>query len=61
MLKLSQIRLNQAAHFGRGLLIGAGLSIVIPEGTEAMWEHAPPGTEQSRWMALSLLSGFIFM
>lgn len=62
LVNFTPSRLAQAQHLGRGLLLGAGLAIVIPEGVETVYDNAPNGGEgQSQPIAMALLTGFIFM
>ena len=68
-LKENSIKLFQL--YGVGLLLGAALSVILPEGVEAVYgagteqhhgesdEHDHTG--QSRYIALALLGGFITM
>jgi zinc transporter 9 len=47
--------------FGNGLLLGAALGIVIPEGVEALGESARGEDFPTPRLALALLAGFAFM
>jgi len=62
MFKLSEKRLKDISVYGGGLLLGAALSIVIPEGIEAVYDATDKGSEHnSTWLALALLLGFLAM
>jgi zinc transporter 9 len=58
MVKMSQAKQKALSLYGIGLLLGAALSVVIPEGIETLYDAA---SEQSRAVALSLVAGFLFM
>ena len=62
---LSERRIRNLSDFGTGLLIGAALSIVLPEGVEAVYSSRRGSDgdhdEQTRGIALALLLGFVLM
>ncbi|QRW20415.1 ZIP Zinc/iron transport family protein [Rhizoctonia solani] len=69
ILTFSKTRISQISTIGTGLLLGAAMGIVIPEGIEAL-HHANESTRTSekgedevptRTIALCLLSGFTLM
>ncbi len=74
-LKLSPRRLSIISIYGTGLLIGAALAIVIPEGAAALYENAGSESsevgegaehehrmpEMSPYVGGALLTGFLFM
>lgn len=71
-LALSPKRLAIISLFGTGLLIGAALAIVIPEGVAALYENAPASDqlegedshrmpEMSSYVGAALLAGFVAM
>jgi len=58
----SRARLTQLTNLGTGLLLGAALGIIIPEGIENLVESLPAGSETpTSAIALSLLVGFTLM
>ncbi|KAF8645186.1 hypothetical protein AX16_008013 [Volvariella volvacea WC 439] len=56
----SKQNLEHLSHVGTGLLLGAALGIIIPEGIESAAD-ANPGHLPISQIALSLLVGFTFM
>ncbi|KAF7985909.1 hypothetical protein HWV62_43812 [Athelia sp. TMB] len=52
--------LARLSTLGTGLLLGAALGVIIPEGIETLAESSPSALPTSR-IALSLLTGFTFM
>jgi len=52
--------LAKLSTFGTGLLLGAALGVIIPEGIESISVHHPTSFPTSK-IALSLLTGFTFM
>jgi len=56
---LSTKRRLQLSTFGNGLLLGAALGVIIPEGIEAIM--ATEGSSSISQIAISLLVGFTFM
>lgn len=73
--KFSPRRLAFISTFSQGLLIGAALSVVIPEGVEAVYSNAVPASHQhdsgseehhehsssAGYIGVALLTGFILM
>lgn len=57
----SKAGVAQLSTFGIGLLLGAALGVIIPEGVEAIYDASPEGSNPSYSIALSLLSGFTLM
>ncbi|CAE6351123.1 unnamed protein product [Rhizoctonia solani] len=69
ILTFSKTRISQISTIGTGLLLGAAMGVVIPEGIEVL-HHASESTNPSdkgedevptRTIALCLLSGFTLM
>ncbi|KIO29267.1 hypothetical protein M407DRAFT_21658 [Tulasnella calospora MUT 4182] len=71
-VSLSQQRLAQFSTLGTGLLLGAAMGVIIPEGIEATYDALPKSTSTSPnahshesspslRIAMSLLSGFTLM
>lgn len=69
-VSLSQQRLAQFSTLGTGLLLGAAMGVIIPEGIEATYDALPKSTSPnahghesspSLRIAMSLLSGFTLM
>ncbi|KZP18895.1 Zinc/iron permease [Athelia psychrophila] len=56
----SKIHLTRLSILGTGLLLGAALGVIIPEGIETLSKSHPSALPTSR-IALSLLTGFTFM
>lgn len=57
---LSKTHLSRLSALGTGLLLGAALGIIIPEGIETL-SSAHPGSPPTSQIALCLISGFTFM
>lgn len=65
----SQSALDRVSTYSTGLLVGAALTVVIPEGVAAVFEsieHSQEGQHEhggssSGWIGASLLAGFILM
>jgi len=57
----SRSRLQYLSTLGTGLLLGASLGIVIPEGVETITKDSINGEVPTNIIALCLLSGFAFM
>jgi len=57
--------MSRLTAFGSGLLLGAGLGIIIPEGVEAIAEASESSSGHAHFptttVAISLLVGFMFM
>lgn len=50
--------------FGMGILVGAALTIIIPEGVETIYDSIPKGDHEDSphsAIGLSLLAGFALM
>jgi zinc transporter 9 len=70
-LDLSPRKVKLVSTYSTGLLVGAALSIVIPEGVSAVFESTEGGGTSetnhrhdegsSGWIGASLLAGFILM
>ncbi|KAG8896862.1 hypothetical protein FRC01_011587, partial [Tulasnella sp. 417] len=71
-VSLSQQRLAQFSTLGTGLLLGAAMGVIIPEGIEATYDALPKSSSTSHnahshesspslRIAMSLLSGFTLM
>ncbi|KAG8896901.1 hypothetical protein FRC01_011572, partial [Tulasnella sp. 417] len=71
-VSLSQQRLAQFSTLGTGLLLGAAMGVIIPEGIEATYDALPKSSSTSSSahshesspslrIAMSLLSGFTLM
>lgn len=67
---ISGKRLNVISVFGMGLLVGAALTIIIPEGVDTLYSSFPEGdhddhnhqtTSPSHVIGIALLSGFALM
>ncbi|ORX38492.1 Zinc/iron permease [Kockovaella imperatae] len=56
-------RLKAISVFGMGILVGAALTIIIPEGVSTLYEALPASAEEGANMAIgfSLLAGFALM
>ncbi|GAA6027642.1 hypothetical protein JCM8097_007961 [Rhodosporidiobolus ruineniae] len=69
--RLSPRSLHAVSTFSTGLLVGAALTIVIPEGVEAVFESTEHGAadgpadehgeENAGWIGAALLAGFLLM
>ncbi|KAI0632504.1 Zinc/iron permease [Trametes polyzona] len=59
-MTFSKTSLSSLSALGTGLLLGAALGVVIPEGIETIISHQF-GPFPTSTVALSLISGFIFM
>ncbi|KLO11457.1 Zinc/iron permease [Schizopora paradoxa] len=57
----SRSRIQYLSTLGTGLLLGASLGVVIPEGIETITKDSPNGEVPTSTIALCLLSGFAFM
>ncbi|KAI0926658.1 hypothetical protein AcV5_007387 [Taiwanofungus camphoratus] len=57
----SKSALARLSSFGTGLLIGAALGIIIPEGIETLASSSNAAEFPTSTIALSLLTGFTFM
>ncbi|CCM05440.1 uncharacterized protein FIBRA_07659 [Fibroporia radiculosa] len=57
----SKSALARLSVFGTGLLLGAALGIIIPEGIETLAAASLPSELPTSAVALSLLTGFTFM
>ncbi|EJC98106.1 Zinc/iron permease [Fomitiporia mediterranea MF3/22] len=55
----SRTHIEQLSTLGTGLLLGAALGIIIPEGVETLVSSSP--SDPAPKIALSLISGFSFM
>ncbi|KIM89528.1 hypothetical protein PILCRDRAFT_85118 [Piloderma croceum F 1598] len=56
----SKSHLAKLSTFGTGLLLGAALGVIIPEGIESISKHHPTALPTSK-IAFSLLTGFVAM
>lgn len=61
LVVLSPRRIQHISTYGVGLLVGAALTVVIPEGVEAVYRHSGPEEEASGWVGGALLGGFLLM
>lgn len=61
LVTLTQRQVQVISTFGVGLLVGAALTVVIPEGVEAVYGHSGPGEEASGWVGGALMGGFLLM
>ncbi|KAG8755807.1 hypothetical protein FRC14_003635 [Serendipita sp. 396] len=57
----SRSRVAYLSTLGIGLLLGAGLGVIIPEGANSIYKASTPGSDPSHIMAYCLLSGFTLM
>lgn len=57
----SKTRIAQLSTLGIGLLLGAGLGVIIPEGVEAIFKASSEKDEPSRTVAFTLIGGFMLM
>lgn len=61
-LDLSPRKLQLVSTYSTGLLVGAALTVVIPEGVKAVFESSGNnGGGVEGWIGASLLAGFILM
>ncbi|KAK4701151.1 solute carrier family 39 (zinc transporter), member 9, partial [Phenoliferia sp. Uapishka_3] len=68
-LTLSASRIATISTYATGLLVGAALTVIIPEGVEAVYDNRGAGGhtdgehegEMAGWVGASLLAGFILM
>ncbi|GAA6007668.1 hypothetical protein JCM10207_004834 [Rhodosporidiobolus poonsookiae] len=65
-LKLPVRHLRMVSHMSVGVLVGAALTVVIPEGVAAVFEASEHGDaghhdENASWVGAALLAGFILM
>lgn len=70
-ISLSPTRIAVISTYATGLLVGAALTVIIPEGVEAVYDnrgerkhgdHAHSGEgEMAGWIGTALLAGFILM
>lgn len=69
---LSQLRIRQISLYGVGLLVGASLTIIIPEGVDAVYESAGYDSGEGKGgghshevksglVGVALISGFLLM
>lgn len=77
ILSLSPRRLKLISTYSVGLLVGAALTVVVPEGVQAVYSsrmrmnavgseegemgHAQEGEDMAGWIGMALLSGFVLM
>ncbi|KAL4254513.1 Zinc/iron permease [Abortiporus biennis] len=59
--KFSKHSLSRVSIFGSGLLLGAALGVVVPEGIETIVESSEDHEVPTNTIALSLILGFAFM
>ncbi|TFK90754.1 hypothetical protein K466DRAFT_636098 [Polyporus arcularius HHB13444] len=57
----SRSSLAALTTYGTGLLLGAALGVVIPEGVETLISSSPTPAFATPFIGLSLVSGFVFM
>lgn len=67
-LELSPRKVKLVSTYSTGLLVGAALTVVIPEGVEAVYEASSSDSHRhsheegpSGWIGASLLAGFVLM
>lgn len=74
ILSLSPRRLKLISTYSVGLLVGAALTVVVPEGVQAVYSsrgrmageegegpHGEEGEDMAGWIGMALLSGFVLM
>ncbi|TFK24992.1 Zinc/iron permease [Coprinopsis marcescibilis] len=58
---LSKNHVERLSAVGTGLLLGAALAVIVPEGIETIVNSSPDGKVPTTKIALALLAGFSFM
>ncbi|KAI5474255.1 hypothetical protein MNV49_003760 [Pseudohyphozyma bogoriensis] len=65
LLSLSAKRISVVSTYAVGLLVGAALTIVVPEGVETLYDargdRQGHETELAGWVGGTLLAGFLLM
>jgi zinc transporter 9 len=61
-LSLSPLRLKLLGLVGKGVLVGAALGVVVPEGVEGVYASSDEAhVGQGGWIGMALVAGFTTM
>lgn len=61
-LSLSPLRLKLLGLVGKGVLVGAALGVVVPEGVEGVYASSNEAhVGQGGWIGMALVAGFTTM